>query len=81
VIVKSCAPLLVPASSALKVAAFNEAIRNGGFTASVPCAVDGATVDVWLLDPHAHSSAAPRATLKGVSNLNMAVSLRQLARI
>ena len=28
-------------------------------------------VEVGLLDPQAHSSAAPRAALKGVNNLNM----------
>ena len=58
------------ASSPLKVAASSEAMRNGGFSDSVPCAVDVPTIDVWLLDPHAQSSAAPRATLNGVSNLN-----------
>src|SRR5450432_3763133 len=48
-------------------------MRKGGFSASVPCAVDAATIDVGLLDPQAHNSAVLRAALKGLSNLNMAL--------
>ncbi len=60
----SWAPLLVPASSAWKSAALSEAMRKGGFTASVPRAVEGLTFEVGLLpDPHAASTAAMMATL------------------
>jgi hypothetical protein len=37
--------------------------------------VVAATAEVWLLDPHPQRMAAPRATLKGSINLNMAFSL------
>jgi hypothetical protein len=34
--------------------------------------VEVATIDVWLLDPQAHRTAAHRATLESFNNLNMA---------
>jgi hypothetical protein len=49
-------------------------MRKGGFCAKVPCAVELAAIEVWLLDPQALSNAAQRITPKIVSNLNMIVS-------
>ena len=54
----NCAPEAEAPILAASAAAFTEATRNGGFTSSVPGAVDVATAEVCELDPHAASHAA-----------------------
>jgi hypothetical protein len=60
-------------SWAAKLAAFTDAMRNGGFSTSVPCVVEVATIEVVLSDPQAVSTAAAIAALK-CRNLNMPAS-------
>jgi hypothetical protein len=51
-------------------------MRNGGFSASVPCAVEVLVVPVCELDPpHAHKVATTKAGTDALTNLNIPISM------
>jgi hypothetical protein len=57
------------------VAAFAEAMRNGGLSASVPCAVEVLVVPVSELEPQAHKAPMTRAGTDAFTNLNIPISM------
>jgi hypothetical protein len=63
------------ASCAANALAFNDAIRNGGFSTSVPRVVDVSTLEVVLSDPQAVSARAATAALSCTRNPFMPASL------